>query len=97
MKLSWPKGRGWDLLRRALTDIDRNNLFGLASQLAYRLPLCASPLRHICLVALAAFLPVRDLVQQLLQFLQPFLPPPWLRPAGDRGTAARHAAQQGDC
>jgi membrane protein len=62
------------LLYHALLEVNRNNVFGLASQLAYGCLFAIFPF-FICLVALASFLPVHDLAQKLLWEIQPFVPP----------------------
>ncbi len=62
------------LVYHALLEISRNNVFGLASQLAYTWLFAIFPF-FICLVALASFLPMHDLAQKLLSEIQPFVPP----------------------
>jgi membrane protein len=61
------------LVYHALLEVNRNNVFGLAAQLAYGLLFAIFPF-FICLVALASFLPVNHLAQKLLSEIQPFVP-----------------------
>ncbi len=59
--------------RRLITEVGRNNLFGVAAQLAYNFLFSLFPFL-IFLVALAAFLPVKGIVDRLLGSVRPFVP-----------------------
>ncbi|MHB1845720.1 MAG: YihY/virulence factor BrkB family protein, partial [Deltaproteobacteria bacterium] len=59
--------------KQLFSEIDRNNLFGVAAQLAYNFLFSLFPFL-IFLVALAAFLPVQGLTSRLLLEAKPFVP-----------------------
>ena len=68
-----PSLRPIPFAKRLYAEINRNNLFGVAAQLAYNFLFALFPFL-LCLVALAAFLPVHGLVDRLLATFRAFMP-----------------------
>ena len=60
---------GW----KAIVAIGDNNVFGLASQLAYSFLFALFPF-VLCLIALGSYLPGQDFIARLLSAVTPFLP-----------------------